>query len=155
MNAKTIDPKVTAAELSKWLGISPQAIADNARRGFVHRTSKRGEYFLKKSIQSYAQHIREAAAGRDDATTKARVRLLKIQADAAEAKVKKLRAGYLGAAAVDYSWEAMRRRVLKILAGIPEEAARRLPDLTEHDLAEVASEVEIALKPLKDEPSDG
>ena len=113
MNAKTIDPKVTAAVLSQWLGISPQAIADNARRGFVHRAPKRGEYFLRKSIKSYVAHIRKSASGReDDATTRERVRLLTIQADAAEAKVKKLSDQYLTVAEVDNTWKSMKRRIL-------------------------------------------
>jgi phage terminase Nu1 subunit (DNA packaging protein) len=155
MNAKTVvDPKVTAAELSKWLGISPQAIADNARRGFVHRTTRRGEYYLRKSIQSYTRHIREAAAGHDDATTKERVRLLTIQADAAEAKAAKLAAQYLNADSLETTWAQTRRRVLKILGEIPEECGKKLPHLTAHDLGEIKNEVDLAVAPLADEPKD-
>jgi phage terminase Nu1 subunit (DNA packaging protein) len=151
MNAKTIDPKVTAAVLSQWLGISPQAIADNARRGFVHRTSRRGEYYLRASIRSYTQHIREAASGREDDTTAAKTRLLRIQADRAEAKAKKLSDQYLTVASVDNTWASMRRRILQILEEIPAEVGRRLPHLTPHDLAEVAAEVDLATAPLKDD----
>ena len=150
-NAQT----VSATTLAQWLGLSPSAIAANARLGHVVRAPKRGEYYLRKSIQSYTHHIRERASGReDDATTIERTRLLSAQADSAEAKAKKLADQYVEADWASTTFAAMRHRVLRILGEIPAEAGRRLPHLSTHDLAEVASEVDLAVAPLK-EPKDG
>ena len=148
---KKIDVFVNAAELATWLGISVPAVSSYARKGVVARGPVRGQYSLKKSVTAYVDHMRSAAAGReDDLTARERTRLLKAQADAAEGKAKKLANQYLEAAAVEKTWAAMRRRVLQILGGIPEEVGRRLPHLTPHDLAEIAGEVTLATAPLNE-----
>jgi phage terminase Nu1 subunit (DNA packaging protein) len=156
VSLKTRDQTTTATMLSKWLGISPQAVASNARLGVVHRAPKRGEYYLQKSIRSYCDHLRKVGTGREgDSTGRERTRLLEARAASAEAKSKKLRAGYLSTARVEQRWIDVRRRVLAILAGIPEEAARRLPNLTPHDIGQIRDEVDLAVAPLKEPKAKG
>jgi phage terminase Nu1 subunit (DNA packaging protein) len=152
-----IDVMVNASELGRWLGLGVPAVAAYARKGVVVRGAVRGQYDLRKSVGGYISHMRSSAAGReDDLTSKERARLLSAQASAAEAKVKKLTDAHVNAAKMKQRLKEMSARVLKILGDIPEEVGRRLPHLTPHDLGEIASEVELATAPLKDDkPKNG
>jgi phage terminase Nu1 subunit (DNA packaging protein) len=152
MNVKIKDQTVNAVELSEWLGISPSAVSDNARRGYIHRAPTRGRYLLRDSIRSYAEHIRQAAAGReDDLTAKQRVRLLTAQADSAQGKATKLAGAYLDADDVKKTWAEIKRSGREILMTIPARAKARVPSLTAYDLAVIEEEVVLALRPFDDD----
>ena len=147
-----IKDTVSASELAQWLHLSPSSIAANARCGHVVRAPTRGQYFLRESIRSYAEHIRQVAAGRtDDLTAKQRVRLLTAQADSAQGKATKLAGQYLDAAEAVLTWESIKRDGRKILMTIPARAKARVPHLTEHDIAVIQEEVAAALRPFDDD----
>jgi phage terminase Nu1 subunit (DNA packaging protein) len=155
MNDKIKDTEVTAAVLSEWLGVSVPAVSAYARKGVVARSTVRGRYKLQKSVKGYVTHMRSTAADRtDDLTTVERTRLLRIQADSAAAKATRLAGQYLDAGDVKKTWAEIKRSGREILMTIPARAKARVPHLTEHDLAVIREEVELALRPF-DEHLEG
>jgi len=142
---KRNDPdNVSAAELGKWIGLSPKAVSEHSTMVRVGR----GRYKLKASIAAYTAHLRAAATGRGSPTAIARTRLIEAQASAAETKAATLRGELLPAADVAARWSAILRRVRDGVLASPSRVAGRLPHLTRHDVAEIDDELRIVLTEL-------
>jgi hypothetical protein len=76
-----ITNEVDANELAAWLGVTPTAVRDAARRGVLERTNTR-RFALRASIQRYCAHLRRLVVERSTGpAAAARSRLLEEQAE--------------------------------------------------------------------------
>jgi len=146
---KTKDTEVTAAVLATRLGIGIPAVNEYARKGVTVRAATRGRFFLRKSVRAYLAHLGKVAVERENPTTAERTRLLRIEADGVEHKVKVLRAKLLPASSVAATWLDMRHSIRAKLLELPGRIDKRLPGrLTPHDLDVITNEALLALRPL-------
>ena len=82
------------------------------------------------------------------AATKQRARLAAAQAHLAELKAARLRGELVEAAGVEAEWSGVLRTVRAGLLAIPSRVAARLPHLSNHDIAEIDSEIRAALSAI-------
>jgi phage terminase Nu1 subunit (DNA packaging protein) len=135
---------VGGAELARRLGIHAAAIATLAADGVLTRTS-RGRYALKQSVTGYCAHARRSASGRESEAVLQRRRLIRSQADYAEARAR-IEAGTLVASAdVLAQWSGVLRTIRAMTMAIPGRAASRLPNLSRRDVSEIDYAVRDAL----------
>jgi phage terminase Nu1 subunit (DNA packaging protein) len=90
-----LDRDVHANELAVWLGITPTAVRDAARRGVLERTDSR-RFPLRGSIQKYCAHLRKLVVERSTGPAAAAcARLLAEQAEHARLKNQRLQGSLL------------------------------------------------------------
>lgn len=113
-------------------------------------------YDLTKSLQSYASHLREMAAGRGDEAsaiflTAERARLAKEQADHAALKNAALRRELVPAAEVAATWGGIVRQVRSRLLAVPARLRQGLAHLTARDVEAIDAEIRRALEELSED----
>ncbi|WP_244316758.1 terminase small subunit [Pannonibacter tanglangensis] len=146
---------VDGDNLAALVGVNPRTIRDLAQRGLVVKVGT-DRYDLTKSLQSYASHLREMAAGRGDEAsavflTAERARLAKEQADHAALKNAALRRELVPASEVAATWGGIVRQVRSRLLAVPARVRQGLAHLTARDVDVIDAEIRRALEELSED----
>lgn len=141
--------------LAKLVKVHPRTVRDLAQRDIVAKVGT-DRYDLVASLQAYATHLREMAAGRGDEhqqlqLTAERARLAKEQADAQALKNAALRRDLVPAAEVEREWSDTLRLVRSKILALPSRLRQTLAHLTAADVAAIDSELRRTLEELAHE----
>jgi terminase small subunit / prophage DNA-packing protein len=150
----------TAATLADLIGVSPRSCTDLAARGIIVRGPGRTGFLLRESLRGYAEYMRRLAGGRGGesaiaSATAERGRLLRAQADAAEAKNKQVLGSMLDAAETERAWSDIVRQSRAAVLAVPPRCQQRLPHLTAHDISTFDTELREALRALGEGEANG
>ena len=153
----SLDAEVTASELADFLKVSKRSVSDFVERGIVVKTD-RNRFDLRRSVQSYCEHIRMAAAGRGgdsaDVLTVERARLAREQADQTAMKNAAMRGEYVAKTDIRHEWASIGRRIRNAMMSVPSRCRQMLPHLTTYDVDLIDHEIRSALTGLGDEDDD-
>jgi phage terminase Nu1 subunit (DNA packaging protein) len=143
--------KLTTGGLAQLIGVSPRTIRDLAERGVIKRDGR--DFPMPKSVQSYCEHLRRAAHGKRgdgaaSATASEKTRLVKLQADAMEAKNRLASGRLLDSAEVLAGWSEILRRVRAAVLAAPSRCAARRPHWDVADVAALDDELRRVLTEL-------
>lgn len=143
---------VDGETFAKLVKVHPRTVRDLAQREIVVKVAT-DRYDLAASLQAYATHLREMAAGRGDEhqqlqLTAERARLAKEQADAQALKNAALRRDLVPASEVELAWaETLRQLRSKILA-LPSRLRQSLAHLAPADIVAIDGELRRTLEEL-------
>jgi phage terminase Nu1 subunit (DNA packaging protein) len=137
---------ISADGLGDLIGISGRQVREFSKRGIIVKAGT-GAYDRRASVRAYCAHLREQAAGRSGSKTLTdeRIRVAKEQADALEMRNATTRGEMIPAREVEQAWATVLRDVRAAVMAIPSRIQQRLGHLTPHDVAEIDSEIRIAL----------
>jgi len=143
---------VDGETLAKLVKVHPRTIRDLAQREMVVKVGT-DRYDLTGSLQAYATHLREMAAGRGDEQqqlhlTAERARLAKEQADAQALKNAALRRDLVPAADVEREWSDTLRQLRSKILALPSRLRQSLVHLTAADVAAIDGELRRTLEEL-------
>ena len=133
---------VDAAELSDWLGLTPNRVSALAREGVLPRTTAK-LFPLRKAILAYCEHARAGATGRrvDSELAAEKLRAAKATAEKLELANMKVRGEIIPAVEVERAWAEVLRGLRAGFLSLPSRAAARLGHLTTHDITVLEAEV--------------
>lgn len=143
---------VDGETLAKLVKVHARTIRDLAQRDIVVKVGN-DRYDLAASLQAYASHLREMAAGRGDEQhqlflTAERARLAKEQADNAALKNAALRRELVPAAEVKAVWAGIINQARSKILAIPARARQQLAHLTAKDVEALDAECRRTLEEL-------
>jgi phage terminase Nu1 subunit (DNA packaging protein) len=141
---------VDANELALWLGITPTAVRDAARRGVLEKSKQ--SFRLRESIQKYCAHLRKLVVGRSEGpAAPARARLANAQAEHAEMKTRVLAGALLEAETVKAEWCRIATLIRARVLAVPSRLQQTAPHLTATDIEALDHELREALSELADQ----
>jgi phage terminase Nu1 subunit (DNA packaging protein) len=143
---------ITAAELGKLLGLTPQSVIHYGNADIVIRVG-RGQYDRDASVLRYCAHLRASASGRATPVAGDRARLERAKADAAEFKLAKDKARYLPAEEVREEWAAICRSIRAVMLAVPSRIAARYV-LDRDVVADIGAEIREGLIHLADDEAE-
>ncbi len=148
---------VSAADLARLLGLSANRVSVLAAEGVIQKES-RGRYALARSIQGYAEWVRQNPAGRKRVGGDQKDRLTAAQADLAELKLEQTRGNLLHIEDVRREWAAiaidLRARMLAIgprvasALGLERATAARLDSELRSALEDIAGQPEPTMEDM-------
>lgn len=117
-------PTYPVGTIAKLLLLTERRVQQLTKEGVIPR-SERGRYELAPSVQAYIRYLQERSHGSvasiDYHVEKAR--LVKLQADKAEAELKELLGEFVSAVEVSEAWTHMLVNIKTRLTGIPSKTA--------------------------------
>ena len=121
-------PTYPVATIAKLLCLTPRRVQQLSQEGVIPR-AERGRYELAPSVQGYVRYLQERIAGNsktpyDYHTEKAR--LVRAQADRAEAELAELNGNLVSAADVAEQWGHLLANMKSRLLAIPSKTAPKL-----------------------------
>ena len=143
---------VDGETFGKLVNIHARTVRDLAQRDIVVKVGN-DRYDLAASLQAYASHLREMAAGRGDEQhqlflTAERARLAKEQADNTALKNAALRRELVPAAEVKIMWSGIVRQARSKILAVPARIRQQLAHLTAKDVETIDAELRRTLEEL-------
>lgn len=144
---------VTAQQIAELLGVTVQAVRNQADQGFMVRADKRGRFLLEPSIRKYCAHLRDMASGRGDPGSAAslaqeRAKLAARQSELAELKAAQMRGELVPAVDVEARWRGALAGLRSRLLAVPSRVRTRRPHLSREEIEAVEQEIREALTEL-------
>ncbi len=156
-----LDKRTTQATFSRMVGVTQPAVSGLIARDVLAANDTAGNWLL-----AYCGHLRAAAAGRasdgDLDLTKERARLAAAQADKLELELAVTRAELAPVQSIEAVLAAAGSKIGAQLDSIPMALKRRIPQMTDADVALVRGEIALvrntvaamSLEDLEDEEGD-
>ncbi len=136
-------PATVAADLfADLVGVTPDTVRALGRRGVIPKEGA-GRFVLRDGLRAYCGQLRRV--GRPAPGTDDRARLMKANADLAEAKAAAARGELVPAVEVEREWAAILRDVRAAMLALPSRLQQRLGNLSTVDVAAIDSEIRDAL----------
>jgi phage terminase Nu1 subunit (DNA packaging protein) len=141
--------------LAKLFGVTTRTITDLCRRRVIVRRGKR--FDRDEATLGYVRYLREAAAGRGQASGGAqavseRARLAAAQADSWELKNKIARRELVSEAEIEETWTEIVLRTRTAILQQPARLSAELPHLSRYDVATITRSLRDALAELGRSP---
>lgn len=152
-----IHENCTKAELAILLNMAMRNVSDQAARGILVPSAKRGLFRTLPSLHNYIDRLRETAAGRhrpadmENPIQAAKLKTETIEAEIAGMKLAQMKGEMLSLEEITESWSTFAALVKARVLTIPTAARSRLPHLTEFDQVELREIVTEILSDLADE----
>jgi phage terminase Nu1 subunit (DNA packaging protein) len=142
---------VDAADLSEWLGLTPNRVSALAREGVLPRTPDK-LFPLKAAVRSYADHARAGATGRrvDSDMAAEKLRAAKATAEKLEIQNAKSRGDLLDGKQVANEWRGIITDLRAAVLAVPSRVAGRM-GLDRATTAALDTEIRDAMGAISDD----
>jgi phage terminase Nu1 subunit (DNA packaging protein) len=150
---KPMNETASNAEMMELFGVSDRTVAKHAASGIFVRVG-RGQYDVKASIRTYAEHLRSAASGRPSTNEELRaekIRLTAAQADRAEMDRDAEAEVMVNVKEFDDAWGHEIVKLRQGFLGLANKIAEAHPHFTRHEIHTIDEVIRAMMERVADD----